>query len=181
MSSPIPTATQAADWLTAAGPPPAAWMGVCSSGVTGSASASPADTKGARCGWVGMRDGWMDGCRGVKNGWRNKACRVEVGYRSGGGGFRGEKNKSSGGWLINWAFIYHNSCNGRRRLTREERKTDYQHIIPQYISWPTARSPERNPFILVLQKRRWRKDDFHSFIPRLLRDRPLSSENFPVT
>ena len=68
MSTPGPSATQAADWLTAAVPPPAAWMGVCSSGVTG--RISPADTKKRLdlVEWEGgmdrRMDGWMDG--GVK-------------------------------------------------------------------------------------------------------------------
>lgn len=53
--------------MTAAVPPPAAWMGVCSSGVTG--RISPADTKkdsiwlSGKEGWI---DGWMDGYGGVK-------------------------------------------------------------------------------------------------------------------
>lgn len=87
-----PCAAPATDWLTAAGPPPAAWMGGCSSRVTGSISVLPLQTqRKPHRGWVGMMDGrryglmdgwmnkWMEGWRQLRNRWRNKTHGAEAG------------------------------------------------------------------------------------------------------
>lgn len=86
-------------------------------------------------GWV---EEWIDG---IENRWRKKANCAEVTFC--GEGRETEEKGSSRGQLINWAFIYHNSGNGRRRLTPEEKKIDYHHQIMQYLNWPTATPPQK--------------------------------------
>lgn len=94
--------------------------------------------------WMdGDMDWWMDGWI---NEWRDGGSwetdeEIKPTERKRGRGTRGENQKSSRGRLINWAFIYHNSSNGRRKLTTGQRKTDYHHIILQFISWMTASRP----------------------------------------